>query len=361
MSPRLEAPFPSYSRMQILRLGALALGLSTATAFQDTSPLIFFSTSEILASSPKIVSAFSLTQTLASVLEKCPSDVYVIVSQPGVSAVDYKAKLSSPHLQRWISGEDSRIRSSFTVTDVLGEIDTPALVRTLEERCGAGTLSVDASSKYLIRPKTELRDLYTTASYKVLLEMMANRRSLAGLFDIVDDMKPRIIKLDFPALPTGPSRSEVLYENGNSHPFPHHSKTNLIPGPFLASILDVLSSPNFTVIYTTTPLLTPHQALMAESKFYEMDQPSMLSAHMEMKRDLSAFGNSTNRNSTLPPGPLFERYQFFTPGLFMGLVVGLLLFSILYVGISALSSLQVSYAAFDKEMGPAAQKKQQQQ
>ena len=44
----------------------------------------------------------------------------------------------------------------------------------------------------------------------------------------------------------------------------------------------------------------------------------------------------------------------------MGLVVGLLLFSILYVGISAVSSLQVSYAAFDKEMGPAAQKKQQQ-
>lgn len=297
--------------MQILRLGALALGLSTATAFQDTSPFIFFSTSEILASSPKIVSASSLTQTLASELEKCPSDVYVIVSQPGVNAADYKGKLSSPHLRRWISGEDSRIRSSFTVTDVLGEIDTPALVRTLEERCGAGTLSVDAST---------------------------------GLFDIVDDMRPRIIKLDFPALPTGPSRSEVLYENG----------------PFLASILDVLPSPNFTVIYTTTPPSTAHQALMAESKFYEMDQPSMLSAHMEMKRDLSAFGNSTNGNSTLPPGPLFERYQFFTPGLFMGLVVGLLLFSILYVGISAVSSLQVSYAAFDKEMGPAAQKKQQQ-
>ena len=46
-------------------------------------------------------------------------------------------------------------------------------------------------------------------------------------------------------------------------------------------------------------------------------------------------------------------------GLFMGLIVGLLLLSILYVGISAVSSLQVSYAAFDKEMGPAAQKKQQ--
>jgi hypothetical protein len=42
----------------------------------------------------------------------------------------------------------------------------------------------------------------------------------------------------------------------------------------------------------------------------------------------------------------------------MGLGVSFLLLSILGVGISALASLQVSYAAFDKEMGPTAQKKQ---
>ncbi len=43
----------------------------------------------------------------------------------------------------------------------------------------------------------------------------------------------------------------------------------------------------------------------------------------------------------------------------MGLLVGWLLLAILSVGINAVSSLQVSYGAFDKEMGPAAQKKQQ--
>ena len=42
----------------------------------------------------------------------------------------------------------------------------------------------------------------------------------------------------------------------------------------------------------------------------------------------------------------------------MGLVVGVILLSILYVGITGVASLQVSYAAFDKEMGPAAHKKQ---
>jgi len=36
----------------------------------------------------------------------------------------------------------------------------------------------------------------------------------------------------------------------------------------------------------------------------------------------------------------------------------IIILSILGAGISALSSLQVSYGAFDKEMGPAAQKKQ---
>lgn len=43
----------------------------------------------------------------------------------------------------------------------------------------------------------------------------------------------------------------------------------------------------------------------------------------------------------------------------MTFLVGFLLVWILYVAISGVASLQVSYAAFDKEMGPATQKKQQ--
>ena len=44
----------------------------------------------------------------------------------------------------------------------------------------------------------------------------------------------------------------------------------------------------------------------------------------------------------------------------MGLVVMLVLISIGSVGVKALGGLQVSYAAFSKEMGPQAQKKAQQ-
>lgn len=43
----------------------------------------------------------------------------------------------------------------------------------------------------------------------------------------------------------------------------------------------------------------------------------------------------------------------------MAIVTAIVLLSILFVGISALSSLEVPYGAFDKAMGPSAQKKQQ--
>ncbi len=48
-----------------------------------------------------------------------------------------------------------------------------------------------------------------------------------------------------------------------------------------------------------------------------------------------------------------------TVGIFMGLVVVAMLTSILYIGLSAIAGLEVSYMSFSKEMGPNAQKKQQ--
>lgn len=43
----------------------------------------------------------------------------------------------------------------------------------------------------------------------------------------------------------------------------------------------------------------------------------------------------------------------------MGLLIVIPLFFILYMGVAGVGSLQVSYAAFDREMGPAAHTKQQ--
>jgi hypothetical protein len=74
---------------------------------------------------------------------------------------------------------------------------------------------------------------------------------------------------------------------------------------------------------------------------------------LELKRDLSSHVQRANATA----GGLFETYQFFTPGLFMAFTAIVPLFLILLVGIRALTSLEVSYFAFSKEMGPNAQKK----
>ena len=70
-----------------------------------------------------------------------------MVSQPGVKAADYGNRFSAPHLRKRIGGDDENVRSSFTVADVFGEIDPNGLVRLVEKKCGAGLMSVDASSK----------------------------------------------------------------------------------------------------------------------------------------------------------------------------------------------------------------------
>ena len=43
----------------------------------------------------------------------------------------------------------------------------------------------------------------------------------------------------------------------------------------------------------------------------------------------------------------------------MGILTAVLLLSILYVAISGVASLQITYAAFDKETGPGKQSKAQ--
>ncbi|KAL8811297.1 MAG: hypothetical protein Q9200_001908 [Gallowayella weberi] len=296
----------------LLRLfSALALSLTLTNAFTDTSPFFMFSTSELLISTPQITSASTLSETLTSQLSTCPSDTYIIVTQPGVHAEDYTDRYSAPHLRRKVLGEDESVRSTMSVTDVLGDVDTGKIIGILEEKCGAVVLKVDASTS---------------------------------------DPHPRVINLEFPALPSGKPRASKLQENDI----------------FLSSILDLLPTSKYTVIYTTTPSPAIHKdAENVQPEIYEMD-PSFSTPgqeHMGMKRDFVARDDEDKQdtgNVTLVDAGLFERYQYFTPGIFMGILISLPLFFILYVGVSAVGSLQVSYAAFEKEMGPAAAKKQQQ-
>lgn len=152
----------------------------------------------------------------------------------------------------------------------------------------------------------------------------------------------------------------------------------------LATALHYLVDQNdYTLVYTTSASDDDQAAGKDKhGRQYESEIP-MGEVHGDLKRSLGegaylrASNNSRSRNSTLPDGPLFEKYTFFSPGkssvslglavanadrtvgLFMGAAIALLLTGIAYVGISALLSLQVTYGAFDKEQGALANRKTQ--
>lgn len=93
-------------------------------------------------------------------------------------------------------------------------------------------------------------------------------------------------------------------------------RTNLnCPDRALSSLLELLHNRNYTVIYTTTPEELPDGSHMT-SKQYEMsdyDQP----LHTDLKRDLlhpPPEPLEVVGNQTMIDGPLFAKYQFFTPG-----------------------------------------------
>lgn len=65
------------------------------------------------------------------------------------------------------------------------------------------------------------------------------------------------------------------------------------------------------------------------------------------KRVLQTRADAGNRTT----GGLFENYQFFTPGIFMAYTVLFFMISVLYVAVSAISSVGVSYGAFEKDFG----------
>lgn len=111
----------------------------------------------------------------------------------------------------------------------------------------------------------------------------------------------------------------------------------------------------FTVIYTTTAQTEEQvEETQQNQHTYEMENSFSDAVHMELKRDTTAH---TNGEGYVREGALFERYQYLSPGLFMGISAILPLLAILYVGVNAITSLEVSYFAFSKEMGPAAQRK----
>jgi hypothetical protein len=116
--------------------------------FQSNQAIRFSTTSK------QIQSAAPLTDDILSKVLTCPSDFYVLISQLGVHAVDYSKSRSAPRLRERVLRKDKAVQSSFTVSEVVGEVDITYIQSLLESRCGAETTTVDASCMFV--PSVEM-------------------------------------------------------------------------------------------------------------------------------------------------------------------------------------------------------------
>lgn len=90
---------------------------------------------------PRVTTADILAPTLESLLGNCPSQVYLLVNQPGVAAADFHggSSTAAPALRGWVEGwsDDKTVRSGAAVADVQGALTPTMLTGMLERQCGA--------------------------------------------------------------------------------------------------------------------------------------------------------------------------------------------------------------------------------
>ncbi|KAL7949206.1 BIG/ATPase V1 complex, subunit S1 [Trichoderma barbatum] len=266
---------------------ASLLALSgAANAFYDSSPWILLSTSPFAKapSADQIQTSSSVLGFAKDALSTCPTDHYLLVSQPGLNTEDIRRSNGCvmPHLCKVVG--DERIKGKSIVTEVVGALEDAQLSEYIKSACAKKGKAATVDEVHLVPLPLEGR---------------------AGAFAANDD-----------AL----AQSLEKAAEGNS----------------------------YTFIFFSTP----------GEPFYEpeFEEP----VRMELKRHVQSTQPPKGSNNTdWDKLPLFEKYQFFTPGIFMALITAVILLSILGVGLRALGSLEVSYGAFEKDMGPAAQKKSQ--
>ncbi|KAI1261257.1 BIG1-domain-containing protein [Xylariaceae sp. FL1019] len=269
--------------MRLSTVAATAGICAGAHAFSDSSPFIIFSSVKL--SSPKseaqLQSSTSILESTKQILSSCPTDRYILVSQPNLNAAHLSSQNAVPRLRESLDSASS----SYTVSEVAGDIDLKSIISYIKETCGTPNYAID--------------------------------------------------EVNLAPLPSGSAEREKVLEENDIYwdSVLSHQRS---------------SGDSLTVIYTGGPRTETPQTYTAEFPDHGVGELR--------RRDDGAIKRKESKERDTRP--LFEKYQFFTPGIFMALIALIILMSVLYAGISAVASLQVSYGAFDKEMGPSAQKKQ---
>ncbi|KAI0873610.1 ER protein BIG1 [Hypoxylon argillaceum] len=274
--------------MRLSVTAAIAGFCASAHAFSDSSPFILFSTAKLSRpiSQDQLQSSSKVLESTKQLLSSCPTNHYLLVSQPNLNAGHLNSKAAVPKL----SDSLSHAASSYSVAEVAGEFDVKSIAAYIRETCELPRSAVD------------------------------------------------VIELS-PVPSSAAESAKTLKQNDD--------ELALVLAQYKATVGD-----SYTVIYAGGPRTE-------KPKTYTAEFTDSAAGHSELKRQLHDVNGARKEKKATDNRPLFAKYQYFTPGIFMALIAVIILMSILYAGISALASLEVSYGAFDKEMGPAAQKKQQ--
>ncbi|ODH12967.1 hypothetical protein ACO22_07735 [Paracoccidioides brasiliensis] len=295
--------------MWINGLGLFAIALVAAVeAFRDTSPFFLFSTHKLPAGQPltslnrsipltsrQLQSASSVSADVSRTLTACPSDSYIIISQPGVHASDYSSDKVAPQLRHRVLKQGNEIHTVFAVSEVVGNLDVDGLQKILERECGVEVSKVDSSSRGMKNVR-ECKGLIAGSPLLGIIDGVPQERYTK---------KPQVIRVDFPSLAaTNTNRSEYLVKNDE----------------FLAVIIDRLSSRDYTVLYVTTAREFAAMEIEIEGPavYDQMDAD----IYQNLMRTNMKRGNMPHSQSHREDddkwkgnkGPLFERYQFFSPG-----------------------------------------------
>ncbi|AEO62905.1 uncharacterized protein THITE_2107704 [Thermothielavioides terrestris NRRL 8126] len=269
-------------------------------AFSDSSPFILFSTAK-LPPAPSDAQLQTSSQVLAaakSLLASCPTTRYILVSQPNMHAADFRATDSSN------SGTGNSCRM-------------PNLCRAVRAAGENASWSV--------------AEVIGQVSGRPLAEYVAQACEARGVEAKLDKIELKHLPAAAEGTKRERERREVLGDNDHE----------------LGQLLEILDGDYTVMVYSD-----PNEFKAYQPDFVEPVHTDMKRWSEELELAARQMSNSTSRL------PLFEKYQFFTPGIFMSFIVLGVVLSILGAGLKALASLEVSYGAFDKEMGPAAQKKQ---
>ncbi|KXL51402.1 hypothetical protein M433DRAFT_170531 [Acidomyces richmondensis BFW] len=297
--------------MRIKHYGSLLIAATSALALKDASPFFVISSEPLtsdLVQSKQIATSESVEEGILQSTLSCRHALIFFVSQPGTTAEDIQDAKGLPKLKK--RSECSKIWSA-EIPQVLGTVDINRMAHEIKSTCDT----------------QDVQESYGNSVTPLNVQSAVVRIYLPGINMVAED--------DY---------LDTIIVNATKKTEP------------------------YVLFYTSSQQLNIQEQIEQDHP-YEMDEPYPSALHTDLKRDLehhkkSAHTNIVRRQSSSKTVdnaqlnlPLFETYQFFTPGIFMGLIVSLLLFVILYVGVSAIAGLDVSYMAFSKEMGPQAQNK----